>query len=305
MFLKKIIFYKFILDLCKQYQYLNNKKESPIKFLVTPSLVALFVFSFLSHSQDCQKSFASIPSESLASKPTKNQNKSHILLLNRLDESTLKEALGIITELIPPVSVDSIKEKDSVIHKFIENPVKSHTLLEAFDNIVFEKRLALIDRNFKKMVVAFNHLIKTKKLNQKNLTRYLFASPFFLPPNQPIIEEGLQAFFDQNYLVSSSLLALQIEPIVRNIIAKKQFSKNDHHLKFKSLNSLLNNKNIILSFEERNPDTLSYFKIILTDEKGLNVRNLISHGHFAPQSFTQEISVGLIHLLLILSSVQK
>ena len=117
--------------------------------------------------------------------------------------------------------------------------------------------------------------------------------------------KGLDAFFEKNHIACCSVLAPQIESVIRCFVVSSGGSIYNQEMKLKLLGSLLRDNTFVSLFDNLNNNIPDYFKIVLVDERGFNIRNLISHGYLPAGQFNENTSFLLIHLLLILSIFRK
>ncbi len=107
--------------------------------------------------------------------------------------------------------------------------------------------------------LGLSHLEKNKLLDANSLSEHLFKSPIFTKASHPIIKEGLNAYFNKNYIVSCSVLMHQIESAIRKLISVAggdiyQASNNPRKTGFelRPLGSLLKDEIFIKVFEKLN-----------------------------------------------------
>ncbi len=117
--------------------------------------------------------------------------------------------------------------------------------------------------------------------------------------------------WDNNYLVSSHLFNPLIESAVRELV------KNCGGLILKPnnlggydrvlLGSFLYGQSNILKevFSGISPNICFYFRLVLTEKLGMNLRNDFAHGFSKKKFFTKETSNRLFHVLICLSLVRK
>jgi hypothetical protein len=68
------------------------------------------------------------------------------------------------------------------------------------------------------------------------------------------------------------------------------------------LDDILRDEGIKSVFGEK---TTNYLSVLLTDQRGLNLRNRICHGLLPSDGFGEQISDRLFHILLLLAQVRK
>lgn len=98
----------------------------------------------------------------------------------------------------------------------------------------------------------------------------------------------------------------QIETAIRNLVEisgmsviKPQYKRNGFQLL--TLDELLRTKPIEDTFT---PDGALYLRLVLTDQRSLNIRNLLCHGIVPPHYFNSGIAARLLHVLIILGMVR-
>ena len=240
----------------------------------------------------------------------------------RLEEASLSDALKKIAVSFIP---DKDQSKEIVLKTAREHPlsfmilsrVMDHSgrkvaeigpLEDDLDGHIVRQMQQSIQLSLPWIKLALDHLEKTKSLNANTLSECLFESPF-LEERRQIIKEGLNAYFNKNYITSCSILIPQIEAAIREITAKaggeiyKSPQLNEKGFVLRPLGSLLRDEGFYKIFENKNIPI--YFRILLTDKRGFNFRNDICHGNFPGNHFTKEVAIYIIHLLLILSMLRQ
>ncbi|MCD8210884.1 MAG: DUF4209 domain-containing protein, partial [Prevotella sp.] len=120
-----------------------------------------------------------------------------------------------------------------------------------------------------------------------------------------IIERGIEAYLQEDYLVAIHLLIPQIEEAVRLILEMnggvKIKPKNDAY-QLKTLDDILRDPIMVNSMGE---DICFYFQQIFTNVRGLNLRNDVCHGILAHEKFNFMTADLVFHALLTLGLVKK
>ena len=136
----------------------------------------------------------------------------------------------------------------------------------------------------------------------------------FLQENHPIYQKskldfikiGLDYYFNKKYVESSHILIPQIEDLFRVLIEMSggAIYKSGRYggLFLKTLDELLRDDIISNVF---NDETSEYFRIILTDQRGWNIRNNICHGITNVAYFNIEIADRIFHVLLLLAQIRN
>ena len=122
-----------------------------------------------------------------------------------------------------------------------------------------------------------------------------------------IIQRAIDAYFSGDYLSCIHLLVPQIEEACRTIIIEgggNPWGTPNENGGFhnKVLDTILRDEVFSDVFTE---DAALYFRVLLTDQRGWNVRNSVCHGLWAPEMFTEQVADRLIHALLCLGLVRQ
>ena len=83
-------------------------------------------------------------------------------------------------------------------------------------------------------------------------------------------------------------------------VIKPQYKRNGFQLL--TLDELLRTKPVADAFT---PDGALYLRLVLTDQRSLNIRNLLCHGIVPPQYFDADTAARLFHVLVMLGMIQE
>lgn len=155
------------------------------------------------------------------------------------------------------------------------------------------------------MILTFEKLFDKYNIRSSTLVDYIYQSQVFKENARLIIEKGVEAYFDDNHIVAMHLIIPQLEAGFRNIIKIQESSvtkaNNIGGMNFILFAEILKNDLLKNYFDA---DMIFYFKAILNDQKGLNLRNDVCHGLLNSTEFTESKSARIIHILLILAQVR-
>lgn len=134
----------------------------------------------------------------------------------------------------------------------------------------------------------------------ENILSFITQSPSISADRIPIITQGLEAYFNQNYLVSIHLLIPQLEAIIRNILEIDNIPtlkpcRSGRGFQLRVLDEMLRDPNAIHLLTD---DFANYLRILLTDNRGWNLRNEICHGFASPNIFDKTTADRVFHALL-------
>jgi hypothetical protein len=139
---------------------------------------------------------------------------------------------------------------------------------------------------------------------QRILTE-LYKSPVFSDDKRAIIEAGLKAYLAEDYLVAIHLLIPQIEDALRNIVEKMGgpiYKRNRFGAVYlKTLDEILRDGRIPMALGE---DASLYFRVLLTDPRGWNIRNSVCHGVPSSETFNCQVADRIFHVLLVLAQLR-
>lgn len=141
---------------------------------------------------------------------------------------------------------------------------------------------------------------------ERIMSEIIEPSILFEGSNYDIIRQGLDFFFEEKYILACHIIVPQIETAIRNLVEisgmsviKPQYKRNGFQLL--TLDELLRTKPIEDTFT---PDGALYLRLVLTDQRSLNIRNLLCHGIVPPHYFNSGIAARLLHVLIILGMVR-
>lgn len=150
------------------------------------------------------------------------------------------------------------------------------------------------------------HIVEMKKqgkMTTESMMDLLKDSELITEDHKEIVRRGLEAYMAEDYLVCCHLLVPQLEAAIRRIFAlngdnimrpKKNPEEGNEYL---SLDSLLSNPNAETYMGE---DIANYFRNVLTDQYGWNIRNQVCHGLLSSDNFNFGMADRLVHAFLLL-----
>lgn len=153
---------------------------------------------------------------------------------------------------------------------------------------------------------VLQRIIKNNILTVDDWVNFILQSPIIEESRFPIIKKGLEAYFQEDYLVAIHLLIPQIEEAIRNLVelGESNIFKTSRNGAYQlvTFHELLNDSIIYNTFGE---DIQFYLKVLLVDSRGWNLRNKVSHGLMNIDDFDLETATRILHILLILGTLKK
>ena len=160
-----------------------------------------------------------------------------------------------------------------------------------------------------RFTIPFMHLHITKMKEEKKMTTESMMAMFegsllITDDHKEIVRRGFEAYITEDYMVCCHLLVPQLEAAIRRLFAlnganimraKKDPLEGNEYL---SLDSLLGSGEAITYMGE---DIANYYRNVLTDQYGWNIRNQVSHGLLTTDSFNFGMADRVVHAFLMLS----
>ena len=162
----------------------------------------------------------------------------------------------------------------------------------AFDSIILRK--------------SIDEICKKYQVTPETLCDLIFTCPLFREDRRTLVLQGITAYMNSDFVQAIHILVPQTEAAFRKLIELSggNVLKPDRSggFQLKTLHEVLSDPIITKTFAQ---DFDLYFKTILTDPRGLNIRNTVSHGLVESESFNQQTADRIFHILLALSLVKK
>ncbi len=185
---------------------------------------------------------------------------------------------------------------------------KLSTLDEDYDNHF--QSYALQDMQFGSFFLSLTMDELRKQFSKERILEYFEKSVVFENENKKYLKRAISAYWDEDYLVASHLFNPLIESGVRELIkicgglVLKPNGLNGYDNVL--LRGLLKNEQIFENvFSKRGYNVLFYFRLVLTEKIGMNLRNDFAHGLGKKKFFGRDASDRLFHILIWLSLVRR
>ncbi|HFC76653.1 MAG TPA: DUF4209 domain-containing protein [Candidatus Moranbacteria bacterium] len=185
---------------------------------------------------------------------------------------------------------------------------KLSTLNEDYDSHFQRYALQYIQFGSFFLSLTMNEL--RKQFSEESILEYFQQSVVFENENKEYLKRAISAYWDEDYLVASHLFNPLTESGIRKLIKicgglvlkPNGLSGYDNVL----LGGLLKNNQIFENvFSKSGHNVLFYFRLILTEKLGMNLRNDFAHGFGKKKFFGCDASDRLFHILIWLSIVRR
>ncbi len=216
-----------------------------------------------------------------------------------IEMGRLREAMKdrTILDLFPPTLVGDDGRTLARVGTLDEDP-EGHLVLQYSRSMGFAA-------TFLRLVV--DRLVETRHLSVREIADYVYQSPVLDQSKRAIVEAALTAFLAKNWLVAIHLLVPQIEDTIRRLVGltggptmKKKREKHDG-MQLRNLDELLRDERVLRILGE---DEAFYLRVLLTDQRGWNLRNEVCHGITQLDGFNSATADRLLHALLLLGSLR-
>lgn len=131
--------------------------------------------------------------------------------------------------------------------------------------------------------------------------------PLYEGYSYAVIRQALDFLFGDMPVVACHLMVPQIEAAIRNFVENAGISviKQQKHVEkgfqLITLDDLLRKEPVEQVF---NPDGAMYLRLVLTDQRSLNIRNDLCHGILPPDNFHSGVAARLLHVLVMIGMVR-
>lgn len=185
---------------------------------------------------------------------------------------------------------------------------KLSTLEEDYDNHFQKYALQYIQFGSFTLSLTIDEL--KKRFSKQVITEYFERAILFENEDKDYLKRAISAYWDNDYLISSHLFNPLIESAIRELIKNcggiilkpNNIDGYDRVL----LHALLKNDAIFQNvFSKSGHNVLFYFRLVLTEKLGMNLRNDFAHGFGKKKFFGRDASDRLFHILVWLSLVKK
>jgi hypothetical protein len=179
----------------------------------------------------------------------------------------------------------------------LENDLEGNVICKISENMSISKFF---------MAKVFKKWSNEGSLNSAEIIERLERTTLISDEKKAILQVGLDAYFDKNYIVSINVLIPQIEAMFRTLVelaggnvlkvnrqGNYQLITFDQVLREPLLENIFGN------------DTMLYLRILFTDQRGWNIRNNVCHGLINDNYFTRGIADRIIHTMLLLGLLKK
>jgi hypothetical protein len=153
--------------------------------------------------------------------------------------------------------------------------------------------------------IVFNKIIEEGILTREDFFSSITRSPLFQEERKAIIARGIDSFFNKDFITGIHILIPQIEEAIRHLVELCNgviLKSKNGGFQLRTLDELLRDEIIKRILGE---NIQFYLRVVLTDQRGWNIRNKVCHGIATASTFSEQTLNCLIHILLILGTVRN
>lgn len=138
-------------------------------------------------------------------------------------------------------------------------------------------------------------------LTAADVVDWLSASPLFHPERLEILKRALSAYLDDDWVTTLHLAIPQIEHALRRFLvlhSRPTFRRHRNGgLILRNLDEVLRDP---VAEQVLPEDVRVYFRVLLCDQRGWNIRNDVCHGIAGPGHFNSLVADRVVHALLVI-----
>lgn len=153
---------------------------------------------------------------------------------------------------------------------------------------------------------SFNKAIEIYEMKADDLASFILKSPIFEDSKKDIVLKGVTAFLEEDYMTAIHILIPQAEAAIRTLVelmGGATLRRNRQGgLQLRTFDDLLRDERVENCFGS---DASFYFRILLTDQRGWNMRNDVCHGISPAGAFNYSTADRVMHVMLCLSQVRE
>ncbi|GIK17003.1 MAG: hypothetical protein BroJett003_19670 [Planctomycetota bacterium] len=182
------------------------------------------------------------------------------------------------------------------------------SLADDLDGRVILQLSQEMDVRWRFLALALDRTYAKFSVGTDGVLDFVRPSALFDPLREPLLRQGLDAYFRNDHVKAIHVLLPQIEAMLRRLLGylgqptSKRMRSPKGVMQEKTLTDILEHEPAVAAFFKENEleDWHVYLRMLLTDPRGWNLRNRLAHGLMTPHEFTRQVSDWVIHVVLLL-----
>jgi hypothetical protein len=130
----------------------------------------------------------------------------------------------------------------------------------------------------------------------------LFDCPLIPEGRRDLFRQGFQAYADKDFVKAIHVLIPQVENSLRMLLVMLDLpvtkTDSDGNFEQRNMNDVLHDETVQASLDER---LWTFLKVLYTDKRGMNLRNVVMHGIAEPSDFSQHNASMVLQSIVLLS----
>ncbi len=179
----------------------------------------------------------------------------------------------------------------------IEDDIEGNIIRQMSQNMYIDSFFLI--NSFKKASEAY-------EMSAQEVTEFVLKSPIFEESKKDILYAGIQAFINEDYISTIHILVPQTEAAIRTLVELMGGATLKRNrlggLQLITFDGLLRDETVKNCF---GTDSSFYFRILLTDQRGWNIRNNVCHGISPSSIFNYSTAARIMHVILCLAQVRE
>ena len=239
--------------------------------------------------------------------------------LEKIVGNNLKEAFNNIVQRFLPNDEDLKKDvikgakiaplyssiSQSIIDRDGRTVARIGTVEEDIEGRVIQLMTQRFQIEWGTLYDAIRETRKKYNFTTDDIINFIYESPLFLEERKEIIKRGIEAYSNDDFIIAAHVLIPQIENALRIMLKLNggdiyKPAKNGG-LFLRNLDEILRSSIICENFSE---NVTKYLRVLLTDQRGFNLRNDICHGIIPPDHIGFYVCDRIFHVLLLLGQVR-
>jgi len=157
---------------------------------------------------------------------------------------------------------------------------------------------------------AIDRLVSRYELTAEQLVDLLYRSQLFEAERKPLLIAGVKHYLADDHASCAHVLIPQIEHLLRRLLRSLggitvSLDSESKTYREKDLGTVLRDPLMEQFWKQAaKRDIALYLRVVLTDQRALNVRNRVCHGLCEPDWFTPQITDRLMHILMLLNMLR-
>lgn len=182
------------------------------------------------------------------------------------------------------------------------------SIVDDLDGRVIHQLSQEMDVSWRFLAVALDRTYQKCSVGTDGILDFVRPSALFDPLREPLLRQGLDAYFVDDHVKAIHVLLPQIEAMLRRLLGylgqptSKRMRSPKGVMQEKTLTDILEREPAVALFFKENglEDWRVFLRMFLTDPRGWNLRNRLAHGLMASHEFTRQVSDWVIHAMLML-----